>query len=119
MTAHFNHTIIAAQDPAEMAAFYCDLLEATEAPSWGPFINIQLADGVLLQFAAPPMEFPPPRSTTPTCSMTSTSIGPTQRSPSVVWRIGQIRNEAGRERSTPNTAAEASTSSILWATTSN
>lgn len=59
MTAHFNHTIIAAQDPAEMAAFYRDLLEATEAPSWGPFINIQLADGVLLQFATPPMEFPP------------------------------------------------------------
>lgn len=59
MTAHFNHTIIASDDPAEMAAFYRDLLEATEAPSWGPFINIQLADGVLLQFATPPMEFPP------------------------------------------------------------
>ncbi|MFF0945905.1 VOC family protein [Kocuria sp. CPCC 205300] len=59
MTAHFNHTIIAAHDPAEMAAFYRDLLEATEAPPWGPFINLQLADGVLLQFAAPPMEFPP------------------------------------------------------------
>jgi catechol 2,3-dioxygenase-like lactoylglutathione lyase family enzyme len=25
----------------------------------GPFINIQLADGVLLQFATPPIEFPP------------------------------------------------------------
>ncbi|MFT3796942.1 hypothetical protein [Microbacterium sp.] len=42
-----------------MAEFYRDLLEADEAPSWGPFVNVQLADGVLLQFAAPPMEFSP------------------------------------------------------------
>lgn len=59
MTAHFNHTIIAANDPGEMASFYRDLLEAAEASSWGPFVNVQLADGVLLQFATPPMEFPP------------------------------------------------------------
>jgi catechol 2,3-dioxygenase-like lactoylglutathione lyase family enzyme len=59
MTAHFNHTIIASVDPAEMAAFYRELLEANDAPSWGPFTNIQLDDGVLLQFASPPMEFPP------------------------------------------------------------
>jgi len=59
LTARFNHTIIAANDPAEMAAFYRDLLEADEAPSWGPFANIQIADGVLLQFATPPIEFPP------------------------------------------------------------
>jgi catechol 2,3-dioxygenase-like lactoylglutathione lyase family enzyme len=59
MTARFNHTIIASTDAAEMAEFYRDLLEADEAPSWGPFVNVQIADGVLLQFAAPPMEFPP------------------------------------------------------------
>ena len=59
MTARFNHTIIASTDPAEMAEFYRDLLEADEAPSWGPFVNLQIADGVLLQFAAPPMDFPP------------------------------------------------------------
>lgn len=59
MTARFNHTIIASTDPAEMATFYLELLEADEAPSWGLFVNIQIADGVLLQFAAPPMEFPP------------------------------------------------------------
>ncbi|GLY20096.1 VOC family protein [Kineosporia rhizophila] len=59
MTARFNHTIIASTDPAEMAAFYRALLEADDVPSWGPFVNIQIADGVLLQFAAPPIDFPP------------------------------------------------------------
>ncbi|SDT09168.1 VOC family protein [Microterricola viridarii] len=59
MTALFNHTIIAAKDPTEMGQFYRDLLEADEAPSWGPFVNIQIGGGVLLQFAAPPFEFPP------------------------------------------------------------
>ncbi|MGO1770215.1 MAG: VOC family protein [Microbacterium sp.] len=59
MTAHFNHTIIASIDAAEMVDFYRDLLEADDAPAWGPFVNIQIAGGVLLQFAAPPMEFPP------------------------------------------------------------
>ncbi|WP_024793075.1 VOC family protein [Tomitella biformata] len=59
MTARFNHTIIASTDPTEMAVYYRDLLEADEAPSWGPFVNIQIADGVLLQFATPPTEFSP------------------------------------------------------------
>ncbi|MDR2322827.1 VOC family protein [Microbacterium sp. NPDC089698] len=59
MTAHFNHTIIASTDAAEMADFYRDLLEAEEAPSWGPFTNVQIGGGILLQFATPPIEFPP------------------------------------------------------------
>lgn len=59
MTARFNHTIIASTDPARMASFYRDLLEADDVPAWGPFTNLSLADGVLLQFAAPPFEFPP------------------------------------------------------------
>ncbi|MER7273020.1 VOC family protein [Dactylosporangium sp. NPDC000244] len=56
MSATFNHTIIAAKDRGASARFYRDLLEAADAPSWGPFTNIQLADGVLLQFAEPPVE---------------------------------------------------------------
>ncbi|MCW4465993.1 VOC family protein [Glutamicibacter sp. MNS18] len=59
MPARFNPTIIASYDAPEMAAFYTDLLEADPAPSWGPFSNIRIADGVLLQFAVPPIEFPP------------------------------------------------------------
>lgn len=59
MTARFNHTIIATTDAAEMADFYRDLLEADEALCWGPFTNLQIGDGVLLQFATPPIDFPP------------------------------------------------------------
>lgn len=60
MTAHFNHTIIASLEPATMAEFYTELLEATPAESWGVFTNIQIGHGVLLQFAGPPpFEFPP------------------------------------------------------------
>jgi catechol 2,3-dioxygenase-like lactoylglutathione lyase family enzyme len=56
MAATFNHTIIAAKDRGESARFFLELLELTEAPSWGPFTNVLLADGVLLQFAQPPVE---------------------------------------------------------------
>ena len=56
MPVTFNHTIIASKDRAESARFFRDLFELPEAPSWGPFLNIQLSDGVLLQFAEPPVE---------------------------------------------------------------
>lgn len=56
MTVTFNHTIIAAKDRNESARFFRELLELPEAPSWGVFTNIQLDDGVLLQFAEPPVE---------------------------------------------------------------
>ncbi len=59
MTAYFNHTIIASSDAQEMKQFYLQLLEATDAPNWGPFQNITIGNGVLLQFAVPPMDFPP------------------------------------------------------------
>ena len=59
MTARFNHTIIASTDAGQMADFYLELLEAHPAPSWGPFTNLSIADDVLLQFATPPMAFPP------------------------------------------------------------
>ncbi|MDN6530134.1 MAG: VOC family protein [Brevibacterium sp.] len=54
MSATFNHTIIAAADPAESAQFYVDLLEAEHTQSWGVFSNIMLSEGVMLQFATPP-----------------------------------------------------------------
>ena len=56
MTATFNHTIIAARDRAESARFFRELFELPEAPSWGPFTNVLLDQGVLLQFAEPPVE---------------------------------------------------------------
>lgn len=54
--ATFNHTIIASKNRDESAAFYRNLIEASEAPSWGPFRNILLEGGVMLQFAEPPVE---------------------------------------------------------------
>jgi catechol 2,3-dioxygenase-like lactoylglutathione lyase family enzyme len=56
MTITFNHTIIAAKDRNESARFFRALFELPEAPSWGLFTNVRLPDGVLLQFAEPPVE---------------------------------------------------------------
>ena len=56
MPASFNHTIVASLNSAESAAFYRDILEISDAPSWGPFTNLQFDDGFLLQFAEPPVE---------------------------------------------------------------
>ncbi|MFJ6537275.1 VOC family protein [Paenarthrobacter sp. NPDC091711] len=56
MPALFNHTIIASLDRAVSADFYRSILEAEEAPSWGPFTNLTLAGGVMLQFAEPPVD---------------------------------------------------------------
>src|SRR4029453_4299042 len=54
--ALFNHPIIASTDRAVSADFYRFILEADEAPGWGPFTNLTLAGGVMLQFAEPPVE---------------------------------------------------------------
>ncbi|WP_067864029.1 VOC family protein [Nocardia shimofusensis] len=56
MTARFNHTIIAATDREESAAFFRDIFELADAPSWGVFTNLLCEDGVLLQFAEPPVD---------------------------------------------------------------
>jgi catechol 2,3-dioxygenase-like lactoylglutathione lyase family enzyme len=50
----FNHTIVPADDREESARFFRELFELPEAPSWGPFTNVQLDEGVLLQFAELP-----------------------------------------------------------------
>ena len=42
MSATFNHTIVAAADPAASAQFYVDILEAEHTQSWGPFANIKI-----------------------------------------------------------------------------
>lgn len=57
MAATFNH--ISLRRGKASVEFYRTLLEAREAPSWGPFSNLLLEDGVLLQFADPSVEFTP------------------------------------------------------------
>lgn len=59
MSISFNHTIVAAKDSEASARFFIELAEAHPAESWGPFTNVQLDDGVMLQFAGPPIDFPP------------------------------------------------------------
>lgn len=59
MSISFNHTIIAAKDSEASARFFIELAEARSTQSWGPFTNVQLDDGVMLQFAQPPIDFPP------------------------------------------------------------
>jgi catechol 2,3-dioxygenase-like lactoylglutathione lyase family enzyme len=56
MPVTFNHTIIPCRDREATARFYRELFELPEAPSWGPFTNVQLSDGVLIQFAEPPVD---------------------------------------------------------------
>ncbi|WP_369056462.1 VOC family protein [Kineococcus terrestris] len=56
MSASFNHTIIGTTDRHASAAFLRELLELRDAPSWGAFTNLLTDDGVLLQFAEPPVE---------------------------------------------------------------
>ncbi|NIH84449.1 VOC family protein [Amycolatopsis granulosa] len=56
MTVTFNHTIIASKDRHASARFFRELFELPEAPSWGPFVNVLLDEGVMLQFAEPPVD---------------------------------------------------------------
>ncbi|MFP5021335.1 VOC family protein [Pseudonocardia phyllosphaerae] len=51
MPCTFNHSILAARDREVSAAFFRHVLEAAEAPSWGPFTNVLLDGGVMIQFA--------------------------------------------------------------------
>lgn len=52
----FDHTIIVSKDHTESARFFRELFDLPEAESWGPFLNVQLDDGTLIQFATPPFE---------------------------------------------------------------
>ncbi|MEK8072234.1 VOC family protein [Rhodococcoides navarretei] len=56
MSISFDHTIIVAKNSSDSAAFFRELFALPEAPSWGPFVNVQLTDGALVQFAEPPFE---------------------------------------------------------------
>lgn len=59
MPVHFNHTIVPARDKRESATFFTELFELPAPSEWGPFLSVELADGVFLQFAEPGIEFPP------------------------------------------------------------
>ncbi len=50
MPVHLNHTIVAARDKRESAAFLADVLGLQPPTTYGPFSVVQLDNGVSLDF---------------------------------------------------------------------
>ncbi|SCK46131.1 Glyoxalase-like domain-containing protein [Streptomyces sp. WMMB 714] len=56
MSVELNHTIVHARDNRESAEFFADLLGLGITAEWGPFIAVDLSNGVTLDFAAVPAD---------------------------------------------------------------
>ncbi|HET8939939.1 MAG TPA: VOC family protein [Polyangiales bacterium] len=50
MIAALNHTIVHAKDKHASAAFLAHVLGIEVAPAWGPFVPVQLGNGVTLDY---------------------------------------------------------------------
>jgi len=59
VTISFNHTIVAAKNKQESATFFTTLFGLPDAVPAGHFLAVALDNGVSLDFAEPPVEFPP------------------------------------------------------------
>ncbi|ADD44538.1 VOC family protein [Stackebrandtia nassauensis] len=61
MSVQLNHTIVAAKDRSESAEFLADILGLEVGAPMGPFLPVQLHNGVTLDFAQQPpdKEFAP------------------------------------------------------------
>jgi catechol 2,3-dioxygenase-like lactoylglutathione lyase family enzyme len=51
MAVQLNHTIVRCSDKVESARFYADILGLPEPGTYGPFIVVQMDNGVSLDFA--------------------------------------------------------------------
>nr|WP_027942034.1 VOC family protein [Amycolatopsis taiwanensis] len=59
MDVRFDHTIIAARDKHESARFFTEIFGLPDEPrEAGFFVEVRLTDGRVLDFAAPPIDFP-------------------------------------------------------------
>jgi catechol 2,3-dioxygenase-like lactoylglutathione lyase family enzyme len=56
MAVQLNHTIIHARDARESAQFLAHILGLAVGTPWGPFVPVDTANGVTLDFAAIPAE---------------------------------------------------------------
>ncbi|MFH8489662.1 VOC family protein [Streptomyces longisporoflavus] len=56
MSVELNHTIVHSRDNRESAEFFTDLLGLEITSEWGPFIAVELGNGVTLDFATVPAE---------------------------------------------------------------
>ncbi|WP_025274001.1 VOC family protein [Haloglycomyces albus] len=54
MSVQFNHTIIGSRDNRVSAEYFAELLGLKVGKEWGPFIPIELENGVTLDFANVP-----------------------------------------------------------------
>ncbi|MFH8476765.1 VOC family protein [Streptomyces sp. NPDC018000] len=54
MSVELNHTIIHARDNRESAEFLANILGLEVGGAWGPFIPVDTANGVTLDFATTP-----------------------------------------------------------------
>ena len=53
MPIHLNHTIVHARDPAASAKFLADILGLRDPKPFGPFMGVELDNGVTLDFIEP------------------------------------------------------------------
>jgi catechol 2,3-dioxygenase-like lactoylglutathione lyase family enzyme len=51
MTVQLNHTIVTAHDKQTSAAFLADILGLEVSPQYGPFVPVQIPNGVTLDYA--------------------------------------------------------------------
>ncbi|WP_327696654.1 VOC family protein [Streptomyces sp. NBC_00459] len=56
MSVELNHTIVHARDNRESAEFLANLLGLGITAEWGPFIAVDLSNGVTLDFATIPAD---------------------------------------------------------------
>ncbi|WP_405588036.1 VOC family protein [Streptomyces sp. NBC_01092] len=54
MTVQLNHTIVAARDKKESARFLADILGLEVSPQYGPFIPVEIPNGVTLHYLDSP-----------------------------------------------------------------
>ena len=51
MSVELNHTIIFARDKAKSATFLAGILDLPVGEQWGPFVPVQVSNGVTLDYA--------------------------------------------------------------------
>ncbi|WP_413755606.1 VOC family protein [Streptomyces sp. MMBL 11-3] len=56
MSVELNHTIVHARDNRESAEFFAGLLGLEITGEWGPFVAVELSNGVTLDFATVPAD---------------------------------------------------------------
>ena len=54
MTIQLNHTIVPVHDRHASGRYYADVLGLPQPPTWGPFVVLELGNGVSLDFADDP-----------------------------------------------------------------